>query len=84
MLAALMFLAGCGGLTPLAQLESEALLSGDWSKVDRPERSIALRNQHSFVQQCPDGTTSFCETGAGSKRCACVVVDSVRNMFSQR
>jgi hypothetical protein len=79
-----MLMTGCAGFTPLAQLESEALLSGDWSKVDRRERAIALRNLHSFVQQCPDGKTSYCETGMGSKRCACLKTDSILNMFSQR
>ena len=49
MLLTLMMLTGCASLTPLEQLESEAMVSGDWSKVDRRERSIEMRNLHRFV-----------------------------------
>ena len=84
MLVALLFLAGCAGITPLEQLQSDALITGDWSKVEKRERAIAMRNMHSFVQQCPSGSSSYCETGLGSKRCACVKNDRMRSIFSQR
>jgi hypothetical protein len=84
MLLTLMMLTGCASLTSLEQLESEAMVSGDWSKVDRRERSIEMRNLHRFVQQCPDGTASYCKTGVGSKRCDCVKTGTSQKFFSQR
>lgn len=84
LLVVLMLLTGCAGLASLEELQSQALLSGDWTKVEQRERGIALRQLHSFVQQCPAGMASYCEAGLGGKRCACVKTDALRSAFGYR
>ena len=49
---ALILLTGCAGYTPLKQLEAQALLSGDWSFVEKRERMETRRNLQSNMQ-CP-------------------------------
>ena len=84
MLVALMILTGCVGQTPLEQLKSEALINGDWSKVERRERSIAMRQLRSDVPQCPADLVHFCEVRFGSERCECVAADALPGIFSYR
>ena len=45
MILALLFAAGCSAYVPLEQLEAEALVTGDWSKVEQRERTIARLEQ---------------------------------------
>ena len=80
MLVALVLLAGCAGVTPMEQLEANALLTGDWSQVERRERMLARRNLHSYMQ-CPPGTTGYCETSIGEQRCGCLRSEEIRSMF---
>jgi hypothetical protein len=65
------FLAGCGTYTPLEELEEKAMLSGDWSAVERRERIITERRVRA-MRQCQRGYVSYCESRFGSKRCTCV------------
>ena len=68
---ALILLTGCAGVTPLEQLEAEALVSGDWSAVNKRERLIARRNLHANLR-CPPGTIGYCELFRLTKKCSCV------------
>ena len=43
--AALLILGGCSGYQTLEQLEDEALVSGDWSAVEKREELIAREIQ---------------------------------------
>ena len=43
-LLVLVLLGGCGTYTSLEQLEATAMLTGDWSEVEKRERIIARRN----------------------------------------
>lgn len=69
-LIALALLTGCGGLTPMQDLERQALLTGDWSAVEKRERMLQRRNAFAGIQ-CPSGHVLVCENGIGVKRCSC-------------
>jgi len=79
---ALILLAGCAGYTPLEQLEAQALLSGDWSLVEKRERMQTRRNLHSNIQ-CPPGTMGYCETYRSPVRCSCVDSKVIRSFFDK-
>lgn len=68
---ALVMLAGCAGYMPLEELEAQALLTGDWSAVEKRERMDARRNLRSFMK-CPPGTIGYCEPIQRSEQCSCV------------
>ena len=76
----LLLLAGCSSYVPLEQLESEALMSGDWSRVEQRERMIARRNSRSFMN-CPPGTMGYCQRGGVQEKCGCVDRDIMRQAF---
>lgn len=80
---ALILLAGCAGYTPLEQLEAEALLSGDWSAVEKRERLEVRRNLHSSMR-CPAGTIGYCEPYLAADRCSCVNSRVIRSFFDSR
>ena len=82
MILALLFAAGCSAHVSLEQLEAEALISGDWSKVERRQRMIARRNLRSGIS-CPAGTIGYCELDVGEPRCSCVDNEVIRS-FLQR
>lgn len=83
LIVALMFLAGCAGVTPMEELERKALLSGDWSEVEQRERILARRNPTAFLN-CPRETIAFCVDDVGRKRCGCVRDDETRTLLSWR
>ena len=80
---ALALLAGCTSYTPLKQLEDEAMLSGDWSLVEKRERIIA-RSQKRLGPQCQDDEISFCHTTGGGTYCECVESRDIRSFFDER
>ena len=76
----LVLLAGCSAHISLEQLESEALMSGDWSRVEQRERMIARRSFHSSLN-CPPGTMGFCQKGGAREKCGCIDRTVVRQAF---
>ena len=74
----LILLEGCGTYHTLEELEDQALVSGNWSEVERRESKIAMRTGRSGVS-CPSGTTFVCQRGGVAERCACVAFDDVQN-----
>ena len=80
-LLAVLCLSGCGSLITMAELEQQALLTGDWSEVERHQRIIARRNaRHGLV--CPAGLIAFCPNG-NKERCSCIKKDAY-NAFANR
>ena len=77
---ALALLAGCTSYTPLKQLEDEAMLSGDWSLVEKRERTIA-RSQMRLGTQCPGDKIRFCQSTGGGNYCECVESRVIRSLF---
>ena len=80
---ALSFLVGCAPMVPLEQLETQALLTGDWTAVEKRERAIAWRNRHRPIQ-CPPGTIVYCVTDVMDERCGCVSSKAIRTLFEYR
>ncbi len=61
----LLLLGGCASFASLEELEAQAMLTGDWSAVERRERIIARREAQDAVQ-CPSGAVGA--HGDGSLR----------------
>jgi hypothetical protein len=78
---AFFLLGGCGTYHTLEELEDQALISGDWSQVERREHKIAMRTARSGVS-CPAGTTLVCQRGGVNEGCACIAFDDVQNSFA--
>ena len=79
---ALILMAGCTVGPTMADLETQAMLTGDWSAVDKREQSIARRNlRRGSVSNCPAKYLSYCEIGLGKKRCSCINRDSLEMML---
>jgi len=76
-------MAGCGTMTPLVELEQQALLTGDWSAVEKRERAVQ-RRQARKRNICPQGQVAVCESFAGTARCACVESDNLHAILSGR
>ena len=53
-------LAGCTVRPTLEELETQALLKGDWAAVESRERSLA-RRQARQGPSCPTGYIAYCE-----------------------
>ena len=79
---ALILMAGCTVGPTMADLETQAMLTGDWSAVDKREQSFARRNpRRGRVRTCPAKYLSYCEIGLGKKRCSCLNRDSFARML---
>ena len=82
-LLALCALAGCSTGPTLEQLEEQALVTGDWSLVEKREATIARRNLRSGIA-CPSGYIGYCQVRLGSERCTCVEQRGISMMLSGR
>ena len=76
---ALIVLAGCANVKPLEQLEAEALMSGDWTAVERRERAIARRETRKT--HCPPGSVGYCEVDFGTNACTCIKSAALRSFL---
>ena len=68
-----LFLIGCV-TTPaptLEQLEIQAMLTGDWSAVEKREQALKRRLARQPLQ-CESGYVTYCELDFVEKRCSCV------------
>ena len=82
-LMVLPLLGGCGGLTSLEQLEATAMLTGDWTEVEKRERILERRKLRAGPQ-CSPGRVAVCEAGAGSERCSCVRSANLHSLLGGR
>lgn len=78
----LIFLVGCVPMVSLDQLETQALLTGDWTAVEKRERVIAKRKAREGID-CPAGLIGYCETFAFQRRCTCISSRTSRSIFAQ-
>lgn len=79
-LVLLLMLGGCAVVPTLEELEDQALLTGDWSQVEKRERTIA-RRQAGEPLDCAAGYVSYCETRIANTQCRCVSYTVMRDMF---
>lgn len=82
-LAAVILLSGCAAYIPTAQLERQAMLTGDWSAVERRERQTARRAARNGPD-CGRGFVSYCVDTGGRERCTCMTGQNLRDLFSSR
>ena len=78
----ILMLGGCAAVPTLEELEDQAVLTGDWSQVEKRERTIA-RRQTAEPLDCANGYVSYCETRIATTRCSCVSRSAMRDMFRQ-
>ncbi len=69
-LIVLCFLAGCAAKPSLEQLEDEAMVSGDWSAVEKREHS-SNRLGSINGRSCPNGRPLICVKDGMREECAC-------------
>ena len=79
-LGLLVFLGGCASITPLEELERQAMLTGDWSAVERRERIIAKRAARNGPK-CPPGAVALCVDNVGGDRCSCVGATAIHSLI---
>lgn len=79
---AILMAAGCSVVPTMDELETQAMLTGDWSAVEKRERSVARRMAQAPMH-CPSGYTAICEVRFAERNCACAERDSFRMSFSQ-
>lgn len=64
-------LIACAPLPTYEQLETEAMLTGDWSAVEKRERAM-IRHGSLKPIQCPSEFVAVCINEIGKLRCSCV------------
>jgi hypothetical protein len=79
-LLAVLGLSACGTSPSMEELEQQAMISGDWSEVEKRERMM-MRREARRGPRCADDQISYCQTSFGRDRCACVARAIVRNTF---
>ena len=70
-LIAVIILAACAPRPTLQELESEATVTGDWSKVERREELLKERLK-AQTTECPDPTIKACIEEGLNSTCYCV------------
>lgn len=72
-LSALVFFAllGCVGPETLDELEDQALISGDWTEVEKREQMLRRKSMKDGPD-CADGLTSVCYEQGMSMNCECI------------
>lgn len=83
MVFAFALIAGCAPMTPMAELEQQALLTGDWSAVEQRERMLERRKARSGAV-CAAGRVALCESFAREERCVCVESDDLQAILTWR
>jgi len=64
-------LVGCAGQKTLEELEYEALISGDWTEVEKREQLLARKGEKEG-QDCPEGLTNICFEQGMKVSCDCL------------
>lgn len=76
-----LLLTACATVPTLDELEHRAMLTGDWTEVERREKVIARRAAERGIN-CPAGYVSFCVKGVRNE-CSCVDRDTLANFFDR-
>ena len=78
----LLILSGCAAQPSLEELEDEALLSGDWSKVLSHEQK--RERQHASNRlECPRYSVAVCRESGLNSKCNCVPSKGGRRYVAQ-
>ena len=76
------FMVACAPVPTLAELEAEALRTGDWSAVEKREMIIAKREARR-PRQCPSGHVNYCKQNIGRVDCVCVSNSAMSSLFAR-
>ncbi len=68
----LCLLVGCVARAPLAELEEEALMTGDWSAVEMHKKMERKLNRVQSEPECPGGRALLCHAQGEKEICECV------------
>jgi hypothetical protein len=68
----LISLLGCTARPPLAELEEEALVTGDWSAVERYKLMNRRMNRIDGQSVCKNGYVLQCHTKSAREVCGCI------------
>ena len=68
----LCLLVGCVARTPLAELEEEAEITGDWSAVQKHKKMDKKMNRVRLEPDCPRGDAWVCYKKGERENCGCV------------
>ena len=80
---ALLLLGGCVTAPSMQELESQAMLTGNWLEVEKRERALARRRAQRGPQ-CPPAYISYCENNYGDLQCGCLQQDAARIVMLRR
>jgi hypothetical protein len=64
----------------MKQLEAEALVTGDWSAVEKREFILNRREQR-FGPKCPGDSIKYCVDALSRMRCTCIESNSIYSAF---
>lgn len=79
----LVVMAGCTVSPTTEELENQALLTGDWSQVEKRERSLA-RRQARQGPRCPSGSIAVCEGRIHGQVCRCLAREAMSVILTVR
>jgi len=82
-LFALVLLVGCGPMPTMEELEHQALLTGDWTAVEKREQML-LRRKSAAAAQCPAGYVRVCQDRSSLERCGCAERDVMFSILAGR
>jgi len=82
-LFAFFLVAGCAAGPTTQELETQAFVSGDWSKVEQRERMVSRRQFRNGIQ-CSSSHFGYCEVRFGKKVCTCLKRELLDSVFSSR
>ena len=68
----ILVLAACSARRPIAELEEEAEISGDWSAVEQHRRMDKRMNRVQGDNFCNNGYVLACQTKGEREECGCV------------
>lgn len=81
MILTVFLVTGCGTYHSMEELEHQAMLTGDWSAVEKRERILERRKSRSR-KICPAGLVAVCDSALPAERCSCVETDNLRAILT--
>ena len=81
MVITVFLVSGCGTYLSMEELEHQAMLTGDWSAVEKRERILERRESRSG-KICPAGLVAVCDSAMQTNRCTCVENDNLRAILT--
>ena len=74
----------CAPQMTLEELEDEAMVTGDWSRVEARERKIAQKNAEDYASYLcnSSGLLYYCEVSGLERRCSCQDKRAVNEILS--